>query len=251
MKTPLAVEIKDVTLTYDLYYDRSDTLKEYLLNLFHKRKYVDKKVGKLNALNKINLTLHQGERLGIIGHNGSGKSTLLKVISGILKPTNGQISVFGEIQPLIEISAGFNLEFSGRENIYLNGYMLGYTKKQIQEKEEEIIEFSGLSEFIDVPIKYYSSGMAMKLAFTIATSIEPEFLIFDEMLAAGDASFFNKAKKRMDDLVEKSKLVVIVSHNLDFIKTFTTRTVVIDHGEIKFDGDPTEAVEYYLKNLSI
>lgn len=247
--TPIEIELKNVTLTYDLYYDRTSTFKELIINSLHRRRYVQKKKDELHALDNVSLQVRQGERLGIIGHNGAGKSTLLKVISGILKPTHGDIKVHGTVQPLIEIAAGFNPEFSGRENIYLNGYMLGFTKQQIQEKEKEIIEFCDLGDFIDVPVKYYSSGMAVRLAFTIATSIEPEYLIFDEMLGAGDAAFFEKAQRRMNSLVEKAKAVVIVSHSLDMIKSFTTRTIVLDHGKIIFDGTPNDAISFYLATV--
>nr|HPI41384.1 ATP-binding cassette domain-containing protein [Pseudobdellovibrionaceae bacterium] len=165
------IHLKNVTLTYELHHDRTNTLKEWAINLFHRRQFVEQKKTHFNALEGLSLDFKQGERVGIIGPNGAGKSTLLKVISGILKPSLGALDVQGNIQPLIEIAAGFNPEFSGRENIYLNGYMLGFSKDQIKNKEEEIIEFAGLREFMDVPIKYYSSGMSVRLAFAIATSI--------------------------------------------------------------------------------
>lgn len=245
------ISLKNVTLSYELYYDRSHTLKEYLLNAFHKRKYTEKKNTQFNAIDGLSLNIAVGERLGIMGHNGAGKSTLLKVISGVLKPSVGELKVSGSIQPLIEVAAGFNPEFSGRENIYLNGYMLGFNKKQIKDKEQAIIDFSDLGEFIDVPVKYYSSGMSTRLAFTIATSIEPEYLIFDEMLAAGDAAFFAKAQARLDSLVKKAKAVVIVSHGLDVIKKFCTRAIVMEKGKIVFDGTPNDAAEYYLSSVKV
>lgn len=242
------IEINNVTLTYNIYRDKTLSLKESVINLFKKDKYTEKNTH-FNALENINISIQKNERVGIIGRNGAGKSTLLKVISGILKPTQGFVEVDGTIQPLIEIAAGFNPEFSGRENIYLNGYMLGFTDKQIKEKEKEIIEFSGLEEFIDVPVKYYSSGMAVKLAFTIATSIEPEILVFDEMLSAGDAAFFQKAQDRIKSLVDKAKAVVIVSHDLNLIKTFCSRVLVVDHGKVVFDGNPIAAVQVYLDSI--
>ena len=230
-------------------YDRTSTLKEYIVNKIYRRKFVETKKAKFNALDNINLEIRHGERIGIIGHNGAGKSTLLKAIAGLIKPTSGDLFVHGSIQPLIEIAAGFNPEFSGRENIYLNGYMLGFNRKQIRAKEREIIEFADLSDFIDVPVKYYSSGMAVRLAFTIATSIEPEYLIFDEMLSAGDAAFFEKARRRMDALVERAKIVVIVSHGLESIKTFANRAIVMEKGQIVFDGAPDDAVAFYMNQV--
>lgn len=243
------IQLKDVTLTYELHHDRTNTLKEWIINLFHRRQFVEQKKTHFNALENLTLELKQGERVGIIGPNGAGKSTLLKVISGILKPSAGFLEVRGGIQPLIEIAAGFNPEFSGRENIYLNGYMLGFSRDQIQNKEEEIIEFAGLRDFMDVPIKYYSSGMSVRLAFAIATSIDPEILLFDEMLSAGDAAFQQKAEERIKGLLDRAKLMLIVSHDLNTIKRLSNRVIYLKNGQIIFDGEPELAVEVYLKSL--
>ncbi|PWU13153.1 MAG: hypothetical protein C5B49_15095 [Bdellovibrio sp.] len=240
------ISVQDLTLTYTVYFDRTHSLKEFVMNQLHRRKYVERASEDFNGLNRVNLHVKEGERLGVIGRNGAGKSSLLKVIAGILKPSQGTVKTRGSIHPLIEISAGFNPEFSGRENIYLNGYMLGFERKNIKAKEKEIIEFSELSEFIDVPVKYYSSGMSVRLAFTIATSIDPEILIFDEMLSAGDAAFIEKAKARMQTLIDRARAILLVSHDLELIKNFTTRTIVLHHGEIIFDGAPKEAVKTYL-----
>lgn len=206
---------------------------------------MNQKKSTFNALEGINLEIKNGERIGIIGHNGAGKSTLLKVISGILKPTHGSIEVHGNIQPLIEIAAGFNPEFTGRENIYLNGYMLGFTPEQIKNKEAEIIEFAELAKFIDVPIKYYSSGMSVRLAFSIATTIEPEYLMFDELLSAGDASFQVKAEERMNSLVNKAKILVVVSHSMTSIRHLTNRVILLSHGKIIYDGPTELAIKKY------
>jgi len=244
------ISVKNVTLSYDLYFDRATTLKETVINAIHKRKGISEDTGKIKALNGVNLEINHGERVGIIGLNGSGKSTLLKVISGILKPTEGSIHVTGQVQPLIEIGAGFNPEFSGRENIYLNGYMLGFRKNQIREREQDIIDFSELGTFIDVPIKYYSSGMAVRLAFTIATMIRPEILVFDEMLSAGDAEFMIKARRRMDDLLTSAKMLVLVSHDLGLIRSLTERTLLMKQGQVIFDGPSEEAIEYYTELIA-
>lgn len=239
------IELKDLTLTYELYHDRTNNLKEYLINKVLRRRYTEKNNATINALFNVNLAISEGERVGIIGHNGAGKSTLLKVISGILKPTSGQISINGSVQPLIEVGAGFDPEFTGRENIYLNSYMLGFSKQQVMEKEKAIVDFADLGHFIDTPLKYYSSGMAVRLAFSIATMIEPEILIFDEMLAAGDQFFIEKAKKRIDELVNKSKIMLVVSHDLSLIEHLCTRCLLVKHGSIVMDGPPKDIIASY------
>ena len=245
------ISLKNVTLEYDLYRDKTSNLKETLINLFRGNKHlVGPKIEKLKALHGIDLDLKQGDRLGIIGLNGAGKSTLLKVISGILKPTIGEVVVNGNMQPLIEVGAGFHFEFSGRENIYLNGYMLGFTKKKIAEKEKEIIEFSELQEFIDVPVKYYSSGMQTRLAFSIATSIEPEILVFDEMLSAGDISFVNKAKARMDKLIQEAKILVLVSHDLGLVESICEKCICLEKGRVVFSGTPSDTISYYKSKVA-
>jgi ABC-type polysaccharide/polyol phosphate transport system ATPase subunit len=240
------IKFENVGLTYDLYLDKTNNLKEFLINKVTKRRPVAKSMEKVEALKNINIEFKQGDRVGIIGRNGAGKSTMLKVISGIYKPTAGRLIVNGTIQPLIEIGAGFDPEFTGRENIYLNGYMLGFSKDQIKRKEAEIIEFAELGEFIDVPVKYYSSGMSVRLAFTIATSIEPEILAFDEMLAAGDIEFLNKAKLRMDELINKAKMLILVSHDLSMISALCTKVLVVHQGQICFIGTPEEAIQFYI-----
>jgi ABC-type polysaccharide/polyol phosphate transport system ATPase subunit len=244
------VHLQNVSLVYDLYYDRTNTLKEYVVNFFSRRRYVDARVGKLRALDNCTLSIEHGERVGVIGLNGSGKSTLLKVISGLLKPTQGAIEINGSVQPLIEMGAGFNPEFSGRDNIYLNGAMLGFTRSQIKEKEHKIIEFTELGHFIDIPVKYYSSGMVTRLAFTIATIIDPEILLIDEVLSAGDIQFIEKAKERINTLITSAKILMLVSHDLEMIKSLTRRVIVLNKGEVIFDGRAEEAVEYYKASQS-
>lgn len=240
------IKFENVCLTYDLYLDKTNNIKEYLINKLIRRKPVAKTMEKVTALKNISIEFHQGERVGIIGRNGAGKSSMLKVISGIYKPTSGKLTIQGNIQPLIEIGAGFDPEFTGRENIYLNGYMLGFSKEQIKQKEAEIVQFAELGEFIDVPVKYYSSGMSVRLAFTIATSIEPEILAFDEMLAAGDVEFIQKAKSRMDELVSKAKMLILVSHDLNMVASLCTKVLVVHQGQICFIGKPEEAIQFYL-----
>jgi ABC-type polysaccharide/polyol phosphate transport system ATPase subunit len=245
-----SIEFRDASVVYNMYYDKTTTLKEYIVNLLHGRKYEAGGRDTLAALNGISLRIGHGERLGVIGLNGSGKSTFLKVIAGLLEPTGGKVSITGTVQPLIEVGAGFHPEFSGRENIYLNGAMLGFTKKQIRAKEGEIVEFTELGHFIDLPVKYYSSGMSMRLAFTIATMIEPEILVLDEMLSAGDIAFLSKAKDRIERLLSVAKILVIVSHDLDLIGSLARRTIVLHHGEVLFDGETSEAIKFYTDLVS-
>lgn len=240
-----SIELKSLKLSYELFHDRSNTLKEYVINNILNRRYVKLGSEPLDALSDIDLTIHDGERVGIVGHNGAGKSTLLKVISGILKPTAGVISIKGRVQPLIEINAGFDQEFTGRENIYLNSYMLGFTKAQVKAKEKDVIEFADLGHFIDTPIKYYSSGMIVRLAFAIATSIDPEILVFDEMLSAGDHQFLQKAKQRVESLVDRSRIMLIVSHDLDLLQNICTRCLLMKNGKIIRDGNPHEIIDFY------
>jgi lipopolysaccharide transport system ATP-binding protein len=245
------IELNNVSLQYDLFYDKTTNFKEYVVNFLTRRKNPlnAKKKDTFYALQNIDLLIQDGDRIGFIGPNGAGKSSLLKVISGVLNPTKGKISVVGNIQPLIEVGAGFNPEFSGRENIYLNGYMLGFTKTQIKDKEKEIIAFSELEEFIDVPIKYYSSGMSVRLAFSIATSIEPEILIFDEMLSAGDLHFMNKATQRMDALLKKARILVFVTHDFSLLEKTCNKVFVVNKGQFVFSGTPAESIDFYHKNL--
>lgn len=246
-KNKALIHLNDVRLEYETHHDRTNSLKEFIVNKLTRRSYVTEKISKINALNKLNIDIFEKDRVGIIGLNGSGKSTLLKVISGILKPTSGDLFVDGSVQPLIEIGAGFDPEFTGRENIYLNGYMLGYTKKQLKLKEQEIIDFTDLEKFIDVPVKYYSSGMSVRLAFTIATSISPDIMVIDEMLAAGDAAFVSKAERRLNKLIEQARALVVVSHDLGFISRICTRTIVMNKGEMVFDGATADALDFYHK----
>jgi ABC-type polysaccharide/polyol phosphate transport system ATPase subunit len=245
MNDECSITLDNVGLAYTLHYDRTNTLKERVVNLFKRRKYVDEKTGVVNALNGVSLKINNGDRLGVVGLNGAGKSTFLKVLARLLVPTTGSIEILGTVQPLIELGAGFNMEFTGRENIYLNGAMLGFSKKEMQAKEAEIVEFTALNKFIDVPVKYYSSGMVVRLAFTIATTVRPEIVLLDEMLSAGDIKFIDKAKERINRLLDNSKILVMVSHNLSLIETMTKRVIVLEEGKIVFDGPSAEAVAFY------
>lgn len=240
------IEFKDVSLKFKLYSDKGMSLKESIINRLRHVKY-EPGVKEFWVLRDVSFRIVEGNRVGIIGNNGAGKSTLLKLISKIYEPTMGEISVKGRIAPLIELGAGFNPELTGKENIYLNGAVLGYSKEEMQKLERKIIDFSELREFIDVPIKYYSTGMYGRLAFTVATEINPDILIIDEVFAGGDINFIDKATKRINHLIDSAHIVIMVSHSLDLIvKTCNRCFVIADHGLV-FDGEPLEAIDFYRK----
>lgn len=243
------IDINDATLRFRSYTNRSPALKESFLRMFS-GKGRDEGVIEFDALKNICLQIKGGDRLGLLGLNGAGKSTLLKMIVGIYPPQSGSISVRGKITPLIELGTGFDHELSGRENIYLNGALLGRSYKQMRALEKEIVDFSGLEEKIDLPIKYYSSGMFGRLAFSIGTIIQPEILLVDEVFSTGDVQFVNKAKARMTQLVDKSSIVVLVSHSLEHIKQFCNRCIVIDKGKIVAEGRPEEMCSFYEKEIA-
>ena len=201
------------------------------------------------ALENINFEVKQGEVLGIIGKNGAGKSTLLKLLSRVTSPTTGEIKTKGRIASLLEVGTGFHPELTGRENIYLNGAILGMTKAEIKKKEEEIVEFSGCQRYIDTPVKRYSSGMRVRLAFAVAAHLEPDILVIDEVLAVGDAEFQKKAIGKMQDISNsEGRTVLFVSHNMAAVKNLCTRALVLEHGKIVFEGSQNDAVNFYLSN---
>lgn len=232
------IEVSHLTKEYQLGHITS--LKENVLNTF--RRLGGKPVQKredFKALDDVNFTINEGEVVGIIGHNGAGKSTLLKHLANISQPTKGKVIVRGNVAPLIEVGAGVNPELTGRENIFLNGAILGIPKKIIQQKLNEIIDFSELEQFIDTPVKRYSSGMTVKLGFSIATSMEADILIVDEVLAVGDLAFQRKCFDRMEDLIKRQgKTVLLVSHNIRQIQRLCHRVILLDHGRINMEGDP-------------
>ena len=201
------------------------------------------------ALNGIDLTIHRGEAIGIIGKNGAGKSTLLKLLSRVTAPTEGEIDIYGRITSMLEVGTGFNGELTGRENIYMNGAILGMTKAEIDAKMEEIIEFSEVREFIDTPVKRYSSGMYVKLGFSVAAHLDSEIMIMDEVLAVGDMAFQTKCLTKMRDVAQKDgRTVLYVSHNMNTIRKLCDRCIVLDKGKVVFDGDVEEAIHCYMKN---
>ena len=243
------IEIKNATLRFRIYRNRTPALKEKVIRTLSRKTAADEII-EFDALKALNLSIKGGDRLGIIGLNGAGKSTLLKMIVGIYPPQQGVVHVKGKVTPLIELGTGFDHELSGRENIYLNGALLGRSFKQMRTLEDAIIEFSGLEEKIDMPIKYYSSGMMGRLAFSIGTIMEPEILLVDEVFSTGDAQFVEKARSRMVQMISKSSIVVIVSHSMDHIIQFCNRVIVLNKGVVVAEGDPTDMVNYYRVNIA-
>ncbi len=242
------IVLENVSLKFRIYKDPSPTLKETVVNFLARRKR-KVPVTEFYALKNINLSLSGGDRVGIIGLNGAGKSTLLKMIVGIYPPTTGVIEVHGRVTPMIEIGTGFDVELSGRENIYINGALLGYSREEMRIREKDIIEFSELGEFIDLPVKYFSSGMYGRLAFSIATMVDPEILLVDEIFSAGDAHFVKKGTDRMMHLFQNSKIVAYVSHSMDQIRSLCNQVIVLRKGEIVNQGSPDEMVDYYTTRI--
>ena len=228
------IQAENLSICYKISYDRIQSIKEYVVQLLRgKIKYEE-----FWALRDVSFTVDRGEVLGIIGHNGAGKSTLLKIIAGILKPTSGSVSVQGTVVPMLELGSGFDYDLTGRENVFLNGAILGYSEAFLMEKYQEIVDFSELGRFIEVPLRNYSSGMVMRLAFSIATVVNPDVLIVDEILSVGDAEFQEKSRRRMMELMGGGTTVLFVSHSLDQIREMCDRVLWLDHGEVKMLGDP-------------
>ncbi|MFT9495979.1 ABC transporter ATP-binding protein [Anaerosolibacter sp.] len=206
---------------------------------------------KIQALKNLNISINDGDKLGIVGHNGAGKSSLLKLIAGIYPPTSGELQVEGRIASLFELATGFEMEASGWDNIYLRGLMLGETPKSIRAKTQGIAEFSELGEYLNVPVKYYSSGMFMRLAFSISTAVEPDILLLDEVVAAGDAKFLKKAHLRMKELMDTVKILVFVTHSMASLKDFCNKCIWLNNGQIQMMGTPEEVSKAYLEHQGV
>lgn len=236
------LRVEHVGMKFNLSKERVDDFREYVIRMLTGKKL---KKDEFWALKDINFELHEGERIGILGLNGAGKSTLLKVIAGVFKPTEGKVVRNGKIVPLLELGAGFDKNYTGRENIYLYGSVLGYSRKYMDEKYNQIVKFSGLGEFIDVPIKNYSSGMRSKLGFAIATIAEPEILILDEVLSVGDRKFRRKSERRILKMMENGTAVLFVSHSLAQVQRICNKAMILDHGQMIAFGDVDEIAELY------
>lgn len=239
------IKIDNVSMKFNLEIEKDFSMKQAFVNLFTKKK--KKKNDDFWALKNVSFTVDKGEVVGLIGSNGAGKSTLLKVVSGVMKPTKGKVTVQGVISPMIELGAGFDGNLTARENIYLNGAILGYSKKFLDEKFEEIVEFSELRDFLDVPVKNFSSGMTAKLAFSIATVVNPEILIVDEILSVGDIKFQEKSKHKMMEMIKGGTTVLYVSHSLESIKDLCTKVVWLEHGKVIKIGDTKKICDAYYK----
>lgn len=235
------IELNDVAMEYYMQTEKVDSLKEFCVRLVKgKIKRKKKKI-----LNGVSFSVKKGESIGIIGHNGAGKSTILKIITGIIKPTAGRVKVSGCVAPLLNLGAGFDYEATARENIHLNGAILGYTKKELREKFDSIVEFAGLAEYIDVPLKNFSSGMVARLGFAIATDVEPDILLVDEILSVGDENFRIKCSQKIEELQKRGVTCIIVSHSLNQIKKLCQRAIWIEKGEIVESGNAIEICDKY------
>lgn len=235
------IEVNRVTMRFNIANDKIDSLKEYVVRALQgKLSYK-----KFTALDQISFSIEPGEVLGIVGRNGAGKSTLLKIISGVLKPSSGNVVVRGNVVPMLELGSGFDSELSGRENIFLNGAILGYSKRFLHEKYEEILAFSELGDFINMPIRNYSSGMMMRLAFSIATVVNPEILIVDEILSVGDEGFQNKSKARMMELMGGGTTVLFVSHSIKQVEQMCHKVLWLEDHRVKMLGPAKEVCRKY------
>lgn len=243
MKKKIAIQVKNLDKVYKLYDKPSDRMKE-ALGLSKKKKYKEH-----HALDQVNLTIYQGETVGIIGTNGSGKSTILKIITGVLNPSGGKVTVNGRISALLELGAGFNMEYNGIENVYLNGTMIGFSEKEIDEKMDAILEFADIGDYVYQPVKTYSSGMFVRLAFAVAINIEPEILIVDEALSVGDVFFQAKCYHKFEEFKEMGKTILFVSHDLSSISKYCDRVVLLNQGVKLGEGSPKEMIDVYKRVL--
>ncbi len=256
MDKDIMIKVKDVSMRFNLGIDKGFSLKQGFVNLLdpkmRKKHKEEKKKNDFWALKDVNFNVQKGEVVGFIGSNGAGKSTLLKVVAGVMKPTKGKVEAYGTICPMIELGAGFDMDLTARENIYLNGAVMGYSKQFLDEKFNEIVEFSELKDFLDVPVKNFSSGMIARLAFSVATLVEPEILIVDEILSVGDLAFQAKSEAKMLNMITGGTTVLYVSHSLESIRKLCDKVIWIEHGVIKAIGGKEvcdKYAEYINKNI--
>ncbi len=235
------IRLENVTQRFRVIHERPDTVRELFSKLFRKRSsYHD-----FEAVKNVSFDVPHGQAVGIIGRNGSGKSTLLKIIAGVYRPSKGTVTVNGTLAPLIELGAGFHHELTGRENILLNGLLMGYSKRDMLERQQAIIDFADVGEFIDAPVKQYSSGMYMRLAFAVAIEVDPQILVLDEILAVGDMGFQQKCFERIRRFRESGKTILLVTHSMAVVEEHCDRAILIDHGNIIVDGRADEAIAMY------
>lgn len=236
-----AIVVENMSMMFNLNKEKVDNLKEYFIKLVTRKLHFTE----FWALNDISFTVEKGDRVGVLGFNGAGKSTLLKVIAGVLKPTKGNVKVSGVIAPMLELGAGFDMNYSGKENIFLYGATMGYSRKFIEQKYDEIVEFSELGDFIDVPVKNYSSGMRARLGFAIATAVEPEILILDEVLSVGDAKFRQKSEAKIRSMFDKGITVLFVSHSTQQVLNICNKAIILEKGKLIAQGDAKEICDKY------
>lgn len=235
------IQVRDVSMHFNLMEEKVDSIKEYFVKLIKgKLLYND-----FIALNHVSFDVKKGDILGFIGFNGAGKSTMLKILAGVLKPTSGTVKVNGSVAPLIEVGAGFDPELTARENIYLNGAILGFSKKFIETKFDSIVEFAELKDFIDVPVKNFSSGMYARLGFSIATAVQPDILIVDEVLSVGDFRFQQKCEERIHKMINDGVTILLVSHDIGMIERLCNKVLWLDHGNVKDMGDVDKVCNEY------
>lgn len=242
----VGIDIDDVSLCFRRYGDPNPSLKQTVLRRLLRRQYTH--TTEHYIYRGLSLKIEHGERVGVVGHNGAGKTTLLKLIAGVYDPTRGQITVRGQLATLIDVGAGLNPELNGIENIILTGLVLGRTLDRMRERTEHILDFAGLAEFAQMPVKYYSSGMVMRLAFAVATDDDPQVLLADEIFSGGDLDFSQKAQDHMHRLIAAAHILVFVSHSLDLIRSLTTRCLWIDHGRLLMDGPTPEVCDAYWRS---
>lgn len=254
-KDNIMVDVESVSMRFNLGIEKGFSLKQFFVDSFDPKKRKTKKAQKKDnefwALTDVDFKIKKGEVVGFIGSNGAGKSTLLKVVAGVMKPTKGTVKAYGNICPMIELGAGFDSDLSARENIYLNGAVMGYSKNFIDEKFNDIVEFSELQDFLDVPVKNFSSGMIARLAFSVATVVDPEILIVDEILSVGDIAFQAKSENKMRSMIGGGTTVLYVSHSLESIEKLCDRVVWLDHGHVKKIGKTKEICNEYKKFMNV
>lgn len=243
------IKVNGVSMRFNLGIEKNFSLKQFFVDVLSPKKRKDKKQKtEFWALNDVSFEVEKGEVVGFVGSNGAGKSTLLKVIAGVMKPTKGNVEINGNICPMIELGAGFDMDLTARENIFLNGAVLGYSKEFIEKKFDEIVEFSELKDFLDVPVRNFSSGMVARLAFSVATIVDPEILIVDEILSVGDIAFQQKSEAKMRSMIGGGTTVLFVSHSIEQIKKLCDRAIWLEHGKILKIGSAKEICEEYYKS---
>lgn len=243
----IAINVEHLTMEFKVSNDKIDTLKEYFIRTIKRDKGESKKV---KVLDDISFTVKRGEKLGILGFNGAGKSTLLRIIAGIYEPSDGQITINGKIAPLLELSAGFDKNYSGKDNIYLNGALLSMSKEFLDDKYDEIVEYSELGDYINFPVKNYSKGMKAKLGFSIATLIDPDILIIDEILSVGDIKFRKKSGEKLNEMMADGVTVLLVSHSINQVRRICDRCIWIDSGELIMEGEVNEVCDAYVEDAN-